>query len=236
MDIIENAAYRSEWPKEGIAKLVDGIYREKYTEDSASELVVALYPDAYAFGDLNGDGAGDAAVVLATSGGGSGTFMTLEVLRNDDGAPHHAATAQLGDRAQIESITIEAGVITVRMITHGPDDPMCCPTQNVTQTYQLQGEELTQLSSEVESDEPPAYVELADGTRCAFAGRGATLAFDGKRLNYTCETAGDDEVGLIGDLVQQGEDWVAEKAIIGHDDTGFFLKESEMVTVLIVEE
>ena len=83
--------------------------------------------------------------------------------------------------------------------------------------------------------EPPAFVELADGTRCAFAGKGATLAFDGKRLNYTCETDGEDEVGLLGDLMPAGDGWTAEKAIIGHNSDGFFVKESEIVTVRIVE-
>ena len=34
-------------------------------------------------------------------------------------------------------------------------------------------------------------IQLHDGARCLFAGKGATLAFDGKRLNYTCgNTAG----------------------------------------------
>lgn len=41
------------------------------------------------------------------------------------------------------------------------------------------------------------HVELEDGTRCAFAGRGATLAFEGRRLNYTC---GNDQIGLIGEF------------------------------------
>ena len=78
-----------------------------------------------------------------------------------------------------------------------------------------------------------AYIELADGTQCLFAGSGATLAFDGKRLNYTCEVEGQ-EVGLLGDLRQSEGVWTAEKAIIGHDDSGFTLKESEDVTIQVI--
>lgn len=79
---------------------------------------------------------------------------------------------------------------------------------------------------------PPAsgpqstVIELADGTQCLFAGTGATLAFDGKRLNYTCGFQGEDQVGLIGDVLVQNGDLIAEKAIIGHNNDGFYLKES----------
>lgn len=83
--------------------------------------------------------------------------------------------------------------------------------------------------------EPPAIVALPDGTPCAFAGTGATLAFNGKRLNYTCEVEGQ-EVGLLGDLQPQNNGtWLAEKVVLGHNDNGFFIQESEMVTVMAVD-
>jgi hypothetical protein len=47
-----------------------------------------------------------------------------------------------------KSVLIESGEITVDMVTHGPDDPMCCPTVEATQKYKLQGDTLVQLSSE----------------------------------------------------------------------------------------
>jgi putative hemolysin len=78
-----------------------------------------------------------------------------------------------------------------------------------------------------------ARIELADGTQCLFAGAGATLAFDGKRLNYTCEVEGE-EVGLLGDLWQSEGVWRVEKAVIGHGDSGFFLKESEEVAIRVM--
>jgi hypothetical protein len=141
VEALKNTAYSSEWPAGGVAQLRDGEYREKYpgAEDAASELVIAFYDDMYAFGDLNSDGVEDAAVVLATSGGGSGTFITLEAVLNDQGTPKHVASVALGDRAQVKSVAIESGEITVDMVTQGPDDPMCCPTLEVTQRYALQG-------------------------------------------------------------------------------------------------
>jgi putative hemolysin len=77
-----------------------------------------------------------------------------------------------------------------------------------------------------------AVIELPDGTRCSFAGTGATLAFEGKRLNYTCEVEGQ-EVGLLGDVQQSEDVWKVEKVVIGHGDSGFFVQESEEVTMTI---
>ena len=32
------------------------------------------------------------------------------------------------------------------MVPHGPDDPLCCITQQVVQTYALRGEELVPMT------------------------------------------------------------------------------------------
>ncbi|MGD8902000.1 MAG: hypothetical protein PVI67_00405, partial [Anaerolineae bacterium] len=63
-----------------------------------------------------------------------------------NGQPHDVAWTQLGDRVQINALFIQNGEIVVDMVTHGPDDPMCCPTQQVVQTFALQGEELIKAS------------------------------------------------------------------------------------------
>jgi uncharacterized membrane protein len=39
---------------------------------------------------------------------------------------------------------------------------------------------------------------LPDGTTCRSTGKGATLAFEGRRLNFDCGTSGVDKVGLLG--------------------------------------
>ena len=148
VEMLMNAEYHSEWPAEGVAKLTDGEYQEEIVPGAASKLIIVVYPDMYAFGDLDGDSVDDAAVVLATSGGGSGTFISLEAVTNDKGTPKHVASAELGDRAKIESVVIESGEITVDLVTHGPHDPLCCPTVEATQKYKLQGGTLVQIPGE----------------------------------------------------------------------------------------
>jgi heat shock protein HslJ len=150
-EALKNAVYHSEWAEDGTAQLADGEYRMPIVEGSATELIIRLMD--VAFGDLDGDGVSDAAVVLVTDPGGSGTFFELAVVVNRDGNPEHVATISVGDRTQIEALSIEAGQVVIEMITHGPDDPMCCPTQQVIQTYALRGDELVQVSSEIVSSE-----------------------------------------------------------------------------------
>jgi heat shock protein HslJ len=145
-DDVLNATYTNEWPKEGVAPLVDGVYEEEIMPDSASKIVVMVVPDQYAFGDLNGDGVDDAVAILASSGGGSGTFISLEALLNEGGVAQHLATAQLGDRTQVQSVAIVDASIVIEMVTHAPNDPMCCPSLSVADTYELQGENLVQVS------------------------------------------------------------------------------------------
>lgn len=137
IDMLKNAEYESEFPKSKKAKLTDGAYQEEIAPGAASKLTVNLL-DQYATGDLNGDGVADAAVILAANMGGSGTFVNLAAVLNEGGKPKHVASTSLGDRVQIKSVSIKGGEIAVDMVKHGPNDPMCCPTQQVTQKYKLQ--------------------------------------------------------------------------------------------------
>ena len=134
---LKNAEYQSEFALGGTVRLSNGIYRGKIVPDSASELIVLL-SDQVAFGDLNGDGSEDAVVILISDPGGSGTFRHLGVVINEKGSPQHVASQFLGDRVKVLSLSVRSGEIAVQMMTHGPRDPMCCPTFQVTQNYILQ--------------------------------------------------------------------------------------------------
>ena len=160
LELLQNTTYPSEWDESGAITLTDGRYEgEPFVEGGASRLVVTLV-EPVAFGDLDGDGVEDAAVILAANAGGSGTFISLEAVRNEGGEPVHLATYPLGDRVRIESLAIEGGQIVLEMITHGPDDPLCCPTQQVVQTYALRGDELVQISSQVISSGPATSPDI----------------------------------------------------------------------------
>ena len=137
-ELLQEAEYHSDLAATGTVKLTAGRY-----EDPGSSLTVSVAREPV-LGDLDGDGALDAAVVLATDGGGSGMFVELAAVLNRGGAPVHAASAQLGDRVNVESVSIEAGAVAVQMITQGDDDPMCCPTHRVVRRYRLEGRSLVE--------------------------------------------------------------------------------------------
>jgi len=95
-----------------------------------------------AYGDLDGDGVDDAAVLLATNTGGSGVFVDLAVVLDRGGKPQDTARYFLGDRIKPERMAINGGLIELALVVHGPDDPLCCPTESVVWRFRLVGSEL----------------------------------------------------------------------------------------------
>ncbi len=148
-----NATYQGIY--EEPVTLTDGTYEGKpFVEGGASQPTVTLIPEPVGYGDLNGDGQAEAAVLLAENSGGSGTFVYLAAVAAQDGTPQNMATQNvattlLGDRVQVKSLTIEDGQIVVKEVTHGPDDPMCCPSQEVVKTFELQGDQLVETSTQM---------------------------------------------------------------------------------------
>ncbi|GAH89262.1 unnamed protein product, partial [marine sediment metagenome] len=144
LDAIKNTEYyHSEC--ETLIRLKDGSFEERNYSCGGDVLLgfrSEIYNDKVAFGDLNNDGKKDAAVVLTTNYGGSGNFRELAVIINQNGKPHHLTSQDLGDRAIINSLVIEVGIVSVDMITHGLKDPMCCPTQREIVKYKLSGDKL----------------------------------------------------------------------------------------------
>lgn len=99
---------------------------------------------AVVVGDLNGDGRSDVAVILSSNYGGSGTFLEVTALVDTGRALKQANGLELGDRVEIKNLKVEAGEIVIDMLTHGPDDPMCCPSLKTTRCFRLTEGRLTE--------------------------------------------------------------------------------------------
>lgn len=90
-----------------------------------------------AFGDLNGNGIPDAAVIMISSGGGTGLFIDLGIVFNVNGRPVNVATESLGDRVAVKKVFIKDGLINVRLLTHGDQDGQCCPSIDSTWCFKI---------------------------------------------------------------------------------------------------
>lgn len=119
-------------------QLKDGVY-QKGTDPAGASYVVVRLLDQMAFGDLDGDGVGDAAALIAENYGGTGVFVSLVAFVNREGAPVQAAVHGVDDRPVINSVDITDGVIGLEAVIHGMQDPMCCPSLATRSHYRLEG-------------------------------------------------------------------------------------------------
>ena len=102
----------------------------------------------HAFGDLDGDGVGDAAGIVVEQSQGTGTFFYLFALLSRDGKPVQAGPPDwLGDRSTIDRVTIDRkGVLSVRYVTHKDGDPECCPTLRIEDRFRIENGVLTGIT------------------------------------------------------------------------------------------
>lgn len=113
LDILKNGEYSYGGQR---IKLVNGTYPLKpLTGESQADYFIKLDTEHVVFGDLNNDGQEDAAVVLVSRSGGTGTFRYLVAVLNQNGTPLDVARQYLGDRVVINSLLIQAGVISINM-------------------------------------------------------------------------------------------------------------------------
>lgn len=144
-DLLRNGTYTSlDW---GEYKLTDGLfYRTPPLPQESPDAYTTRMLDTILYGDVNLDGMEDAVVILATQSGGTGHFIEMAVVLDQDGKPVNAATQFLGDRVVVESGSIQDGLVTLNMRVQGPNDGLCCPSQQVTWTFRLENGQLVQVS------------------------------------------------------------------------------------------
>jgi hypothetical protein len=87
----------------------------------------------------------DAVVLLVSEGGGSGSFVELFAVLNEDDVAKPVASTFLGDRVVLQDISVAGPLIRVELVTHGAEDPLCCATMSVKQSYVFTGSALYQL-------------------------------------------------------------------------------------------
>ena len=163
---LANATYFIPDSPAGSVQLQDGKF-----SDAANHFSVDLVPPQDK-GDLNGDGAEDAAVHLAVGTGASSVFSYLAVVLNDNGAAKPLPAVFLGDRITVRSIRIARnGEISVLLLERRFDQPMSArPTIPVLRRFKVNGDALIASSplSAAELNYATYPLEPAKGGQASF--------------------------------------------------------------------
>lgn len=121
---------------------------EPYEEGEASRPVVGLVDDFYLHGDLDGDGSSEAVVILWESSGGSGSNSYMAVVSRRDGSPVNTATVLIGDRVQLRAGRIKDVLIELDVVQRGPNDAACCPAETVSRVWEMDKDELNEITGQ----------------------------------------------------------------------------------------
>jgi hypothetical protein len=151
LDELENAAYVCPGPDEIDVKLRRGVGSTgggKFDDWEYRYWKSAL-------GDLDGDGAPEAAVLLISEGGFSNASIVNLAILGKTATLRCLAAIVVGNKIGVESLTVVDREVRVEALVHGPDDPMVDPTEHQTMVYRLASGKL--VETKVHSvDERPA--------------------------------------------------------------------------------
>jgi hypothetical protein len=101
-------------------------------------------------GDISGDNKPEAIVVLFSDSGESGKFLDLVPIFSESSGPRPGRPTYLGDRVRADSLWVGDGNVFLRIVTHGPSDPACCPGQLEEHRYRLLNDSLALEEKQVQ--------------------------------------------------------------------------------------
>jgi len=191
--------YRSPWLPSGQVTLVDGVFRESAAPGSTAELVVRL-SGRPAFGTIDGKDMG--VVILVTQAGGTGSFYDLALLNRAANGWANSDMVQLGDRVAIQDLAIRNNVVVVTMATHGPQDPLCCPTLRVERRFAVQGGKLVAAGKTALAPPPGIVGPVWQWVQTIYSNDSKTAP--AKPESYTVQFGVDGTVNVKADCNRKG--------------------------------
>ena len=136
-DQLRNGAYQGVG-EESTLTLRDGRWEgAPYLEGSVARPSANILEGFRLLGDVDGDGADDALVLLASRAGGTGENTYLALVQNQGGAPVNTATALVGDRVQIREGRLESRRVVLDVVQAGPSDALCCPGEVAVRAWDV---------------------------------------------------------------------------------------------------
>lgn len=180
----------------GSVTLQGGEHSEEAAPGSASQ--IEFTTSDVVVDDLDGDGVDDGAIIVRSSGGGSGAFYDLHVFLAAEGGPQLIASESLGDRIEVQGLESGPSGVTVVYLTRPLDAPMTDPpTVEATTTVAVAQDGTVHVSQSgsdsataeaTSSATPESSVTPALGDACADL---APEAADASFVFVTNVTSGD---------------------------------------------
>jgi hypothetical protein len=156
-DALLDATYPSKMLSAGTATLTGGRY-----SDPLQGIIITLLPAPMAHGVIAGQAV--TAVLIAESGGGSGTFISVILMSEVNGELQSIGSAFLGDRPRVKDLRLDdQGNVTVDMLQVGAHDKFCCPATPMTVEYAYRQGELVGQTLTSTSINPAGYAGQANG-------------------------------------------------------------------------
>lgn len=149
-------------PKKPITpEIVDNLETKQFSfrngkdsyEDPTDPVRISAGIAEKAFGDLNGDGVTDAAVVFWYNTGGSGIFEEICAVVATPENPLVTESIPLGDRVGIESVRIVRGIIVLDLLTHAPHAGLANADVRAVCKFKFAGNRLVNLTPKVLANE-----------------------------------------------------------------------------------
>lgn len=153
LEALRNASYRGFEDLAAEITLQNGRWEgEPYVAGGATLPQAQMLEELYVSGDLDQDGRLETAVLINYTPGGTGDYLYLALVQEQEGVPVNIATAPVGDRPRVRSFVIEGEEIHLDLIQAGPEDGMCCPGDVVTRTWTFDGQRLEEQPLEHEAE------------------------------------------------------------------------------------
>ncbi len=129
---------------DGPVQLAAGRWEGAPVAGGVSRPSVALCEELMLTGDVDGDGTQDVVVLLESSGGGSGTFLSMALVRRQGSRVAAEEAVFLGDRVQIRAARLDSLSIVLDLVQAGREDAQCCPGELVTRRWTWTGGTLSE--------------------------------------------------------------------------------------------
>jgi peptidoglycan/xylan/chitin deacetylase (PgdA/CDA1 family) len=140
-------------------RLRDGEFIDENPSGGGPAITINLAPYRV-YGDLDGDGSEEVALILVETSGNSNPLYKLIAMRSDGGKPSPAGGYPLGSDLFIREINIKYGKIQVELREFSSGDPVCCPSTSRRLAFSMEDAGLELISEDTtDAASNPAELE-----------------------------------------------------------------------------